>query len=1241
MHAARTTFLLVLVSDLVVPAANSPDWENPAVLGIGKEPPQTTMMAYADIASAIRGDPEASPYFRSLNGNWKFMWSPDPARRPQGFHRPTFDDEAWDEIPVPSNWQMHGYGIPLYTNVTYPFRRDPPSVTSEPPSSFTSYRWRNQVGSYRRTFEVPAAWRERQIFLQFNGVDSAFYLWVNGTKVGYSQGSRTPAIFDITENLRPGVNLVAAEVYQYSDGSYLEDQDFWRLSGIFRDVYLWSTGKLRIRDFFARATLDDEYRHGRLAVEVEVRSYEKETARCRVRGLLYDERQREVAAFDVGALPIPAGGTQKLSTAVIVVEDPAQWTAETPRLYTLVLTLTDADGRLVEAVSHALGFRTVEIKDGRLRINGQAIYIKGVNRHEHDPETGHTVTVDSMLEDIRLMKQFNVNTVRTSHYPDDPRWYDLCDRYGLYVIDEANIESHGARHLAGEPAWREAHLDRTKRMVERDKNHPSVIVWSLGNEAGNGSNFTASSGWIRRRDPSRPVHYEQAGTGPNTDIVCWMYPSIQRIVRYARSDPPKPLILCEYAHAMGNSVGNLQDYWDAMERYHALQGGSIWDWVDQALWKDVPDRGRPRVQDRAGGRFGVVVTGSIDAAGLTGALVLDEDEALDLTGPLTLEAEFKGRRSSTEYSPLISKGDHQYLLRLDSGGVAFVLHSGKWLSARTRSYAEAGVIPGWNRLTGVYDGAHSILYVNGREVDRKPLTGELDASVFRVNIGRNSEVPQRVTSLPIRRARIYARALSPDEVRAPENRGRDRLVLDMDLTKIHDHLDAVNPRGLKRFLAYGGDFGDVPHDGNFCCNGLVQADRRPNPHLWEVKKVYQNIKVTPVDPAKGLVRVRNKYFFTNLDRFECTWILRENGRELDSGSLGRVDVPPGKQKDLRITFRKPLPAGEVLLTVSFALPEDTPWAPAGHIVAWDQVTVRAGNAEPTSSASPGSLTLETGDGVFSLTGQSFSAVISRRNGALQSLDCGTGELLTQPLVPNFWKVPNDNQYRNNYLGRLGPWRTAGADRALVSIEAERLDDRRVRVTAAFKLPVKRADYRLTYDVAGSGTIEVSATYTPPAGAAMPLLPRFGMTCAVPARLSRVRWYGRGPHETYVDRKTGAEIAIYDKRADELTFAYVRPQDTGNRTDTRWFEFLDGGGRGFRIHALEEPLNFSALPYTLADLEEAQHDYELPRRSYTTVFVDSKVHGVGGDNSWGARTHPEYTTPGDRPHTLRFEIEPVR
>ena len=1248
MHAIIKTiaaaFMLLLTATVSTFAAEPPDWENPAVFAIGNEPPCSTMTPYADVKSALKADPEASPYFRSLNGDWKFHWSANPAERPNEFYEPTYDDTAWKTIPVPSNWQMHGYGIPLYVNITYPFKKDPPRVMGEPPKNFTSYKWRNQVGSYRTTFNLPKDWKGRRVFIEFAGVDSAFYLWVNGEKVGYKQDSRTPAIFNITRHVKQGKNLLAAEVYQYCDGSYLEDQDYWRLSGIYRDVRLFSTADFHIRDFFVKTQLDDQYRNASISVETELVNYSDAAAKAGLTARLFDSKNNEVASVTIGSVPVGPGGTAKVVPG-IALKDPAKWTAETPNLYKLVLTLTDEVGKTIEAVSHNVGFRKVEIKNARLLVNGQPIYIKGVNRHEHDPSTGRAVSLELMIRDVTLMKQFNINTVRTSHYPDDPRWYDLCDRFGLYVIDEANIESHGMGYggesLAKNPDWKEAHLDRVRRMLERDKNHPSIIFWSMGNEAGNGVNFEACYDFIKKRDPSRPVHYEQAGTGRNTDVVCWMYPSIEGIVRYAKENPSRPLIMCEYAHAMGNSVGNLQDYWDAIEKYPALQGGSIWDWVDQGLYKDVPTGSIPKVIDGLRNIEGLVVAGKIDDEGLTGALVLKDAKSLDLTGPLTLEAEVKGDRSPSEYSPFISKGDHQYLLRFDSGGIAFVLHKDKWFSARTNSYAETKLTPGWNRITGVYDGSMMRVYVNGQQIAELSLPGgKIDSSQYPVNIGRNSEVTTRVTTLPIRRARIYNRPLTPEEVAAPESRSADGLVLDMDLTKIAGYEPLPNPRNLKRFFAYGGDFGDAPTDENFCCNGLMHPDRIPNPHAWEVKKVYQNVAVTPIDIGAGKVRVFNKHFFTDLNQFECTWTLRIDGRETQSGSLGRIDIPPQQQLDLTIPFKHTVQQGEALLTIQFRLPEDTVWAQEGHIVAWSQLPITELQTQPQSpDAEKKPVTLAATPETFTVTAPKLSVVVNRQNAAIESLKSGGREFFDRPLTPNFWKAPNDNQYRNNYRGQLGQWRNAAQNRKVTSIGGEQIDAGHVRITAKMTLPVNDADYQITYDILAPQILLVAAEYRPDPAKKAPLLPRFGMTFAVPEKYANVKWYGRGPHESYEDRKTGAEIAIHQSQVRQMVFPYIRPQDTGNRTDTRWFEITDSQGRGLRFSMLDQPLSFSTWPFTLADIESATHDYELPCREFTTVFIDSKLHGVGGDNSWGALTHPEYTIPGDKPQTLKFSIEP--
>ncbi len=563
------------------------DWENPRVFAINKEAPRATFIPFPELSQALSSEPTKSPWYRSLNGRWKFNWVPRPADRPLDFWRPDYDDSHWDEIDVPANWELLGYGIPIYVNIPYEFAPDNP----QPPRIPHDH---NPVGSYRTKFTIPVSWKDKEVFIHFGAVKSAFYIWVNGQKVGYSQDSKTPAEFRITPYLKPGENLLALEVYRWSDGSYLECQDFWRISGIERDVYLYAAPTTRIRDFFARTLLDEHYRNGLLNLEVEVVDYTLAPAarpgKLRVFNLTVTiiDRSGERVFLEKKTFTLKPG-EKKILNYKGEIPDVKPWSAETPDLYTLCLELSGERNSPLEAITRKIGFRTVEIKNGQLLINGRPVYFKGVNRHEHDPWTGHVVSGESMIRDIQLMKQNNINAVRTSHYPNDPRWYELCDYYGIYLIDEANIESHGMgygeKSLAKNPEWGPAHLDRIMRMVERDKNHPSVVIWSMGNEAGNGLNFEECYRWIKQRDPSRPIHYERAQLEWNTDIYCPMYARIEHLEKYAKSNPSRPLILCEYAHSMGNSTGNLQDYWEVIEKYPVLQGGFIWDWVDQGLAK--------------------------------------------------------------------------------------------------------------------------------------------------------------------------------------------------------------------------------------------------------------------------------------------------------------------------------------------------------------------------------------------------------------------------------------------------------------------------------------------------------------------------------------------------------------------------------------------------------------------------------------------------------------------------------
>ena len=1040
MQVSKRVFSEVLSVILVLSAfaaglEAAVDWENPEMIGRNKEPGHCTLMPYPDVETALVGTREASPYHKSLNGSWKFKWAAKPADRPKDFYKVEYDISGWDEIPVPSNWELHGYGIPTYTNAAYPFAPVNPRPPHIPHDN-------NPVGSYRTEFTVPSEWKEREVFLHFAGVRSAFYLWINGKEVGYSQGSMTPAEFNITRYIREGKNILAAEVYRYSDGSYLEDQDTWRLSGIYRDVYLFSTPKVHLRDFWVRSELDEEYRDAVLKVTATVHNYgARISGGCTVDVTLLDRDGEAVGgeplmSVKVGSVALGSDGVIEMQAEI---SNPLKWTAETPNLYTVLLVLKDGSGKVIEVERCSFGFRKIELRGGQLLINGKAVLFKGVDRHEHDPDHGRAIPFSRMLQDIKLLKQNNINAVRTSHYPDDPKWYELCDKYGIYLIDEANIESHGIgyhpdRTLGNKPEWRNAHLDRTIRMVERDKNHPSVILWSLGNEAGDGINFDATSAWIHKRDPSRLVHYERCGEREITDIVCPMYAPIERLVKYASVEQKRPLIMCEYAHAMGNSVGNLQDYWDVIEKYKHLQGGYIWDWADQAL--------------------------------------------------------------------------------------------------------------------------------------RKKTTGG------------------------------------------------------------------------EEFWAYGGDYGDIPNDGNFLCNGIVQPDRKPNPSLYEVNKVYQYIKAEPVDLANGKIRIRNKYDFVSLEFVDIGWELTEDGKLVQAGALAKMSLGPQEEEEVTVEFIKPeLKAGaEYWLKINFRLADDRLWANRGHVVAWDQFKVPfdvPASPEMDIGRMAGVELGETAE-AFEVAGKDFTVRVGKESGAIESLKFGGKELVKWALIPNFWRVPIDNDKGNGMPERLSVWRRAGQDRTVNSVTAEQLGAQVVRITADALLPAGSAGYKAVYTVYGSGDVVVESSMEP-SRVKLPELPRFGMQMAIPDEFSTMSWFGRGPHESYWDRKTGAAVGKYSGQVEELIHKYVRPQENGNRTDVRWVALTNKDGVG--LLAVGMPLlSVSAWPYPMWELERARHINEPRKRDTITVNLDYKQMGVGGDNSWGARTHAEYTLAAGA-YSHKFRLRP--
>jgi beta-galactosidase len=599
---ARFCCSLILLLQMSVGSAQSQQatWENPAIVDENKEAPHAPFVLFHTKEDVLSDDIKRSSFYQSLNGNWKFLFAADFTKRPLHFFETTYDDSKWNILPVPSNWELKGFGLPIYTNIIYPFPKNPPFVGSD-----------NPVGTYRKEFTIPESWNGNDVLLHFGSITGCAFVYVNGQKVGVTKASKTAAEFNITRYLQKGKNLLAVQVFRWHDGSYLEDQDFWRLSGIERDVFLYTQPPLSIWDFELKADLDANYKDGLFAADIVLRKFQANVPKNAVLSVALQDEAGKILYSQAKKINASSGSLQQIPFKTKIAQ-PKQWSAETPHLYNVIITLQQVSGEIIHTTAAKVGFRKVEIKNAQLLVNGKKIMVHGVNRHEHDDVLGHVPTKELMRRDIQLMKQYNINAVRTAHYPNDPYWLKLCDEYGLYVVDEANIEIHGmgvlpgkidtANHPAYQPEWAPAIMDRIKRMVERDKNHASVIIWSMGNECGNGNVFYDAYQWIKQRDNSRPVLFEQAMEEWNTDIVSPMYPSIKYMKEYAKDFTKKrPFIMCEYAHAMGNSSGNFQEYFDIIHSSPHMQGGFIWDWVDQGI-KTKDENGK--VYWGYGGDFG-------------------------------------------------------------------------------------------------------------------------------------------------------------------------------------------------------------------------------------------------------------------------------------------------------------------------------------------------------------------------------------------------------------------------------------------------------------------------------------------------------------------------------------------------------------------------------------------------------------------------------------------------------------
>ena len=1041
MYFQRSIILLLLSclswsSDLTAQSDPAvPDWENPAVTGINRLPARTWSFPYPNERLAARKELNAAENYRSLNGLWKFHWSEHPGNRPINFYKPDFDLSNWKAIPVPADWQMHGYGVPIYTNITYPFPKDPPHI----PHDY------NPVGSYVRTFHLPASWTGKRIVLHFGGVNSAFYVWINGERVGYSQGSKTPAEFDITAYAHAGLNHIAVEVYRWCDGSYLEDQDMWRLSGIERDVFVYAQDAVHIADYFAKAGLEANYRKG--VFELDVQLDQLRTARFSknyaLAVQLKDRMNGEVVYSETQKAEMP--GNFSFSTTLDKVR---RWSAEVPHLYDLTIRLT-ANEEVLEVHQSAVGFRKVEVKNKQLMVNGVPVLLKGANRHEHHAERGHVITEADMLADIRLMKEFNLNAVRCSHYPADPRWYELCDEYGLYVIDEANIESHGmgvydfpeygyrmSNLLARSPEWLNSHLDRIRRMVERDKNHPSIIIWSLGNEAGSGENFRKSYQWIKERDETRLVQYEQAWTDDYTDIVAPMYHTIYEMKDFLAKNDDRPMILCEYSHAMGNSNGNLMDYWKLIEAEPQLQGGFIWDWQDQGITK-------------------------------------------------------------------------------------------------------------------------------------------------------------------------------------------------------------CNSQG-QCYWAYGGDFGPegVISDGDFCCNGLLFADKSIKPAMWEVKKAYQYLRFSPVDLKKAKIRIRNGYDFRGTEDFLFRYTLKSEGALIRDGYFEPGNIAPHQEKEVSLNWPDVVldPAKEYFINIFVHTKRAEGLLAQGHVVATAQLMIPATGMTFAPEKGKGALEVFDRENTLRIVGQAFSLEFDKTKGWLNAYTLNGQNMLTGPLKANFWRIPTSNDKGEKMPERCAPWKNVAAGRKNIDIRYEKMRDG-VEVRISSQLAAGNSPYSNTYRIYPNGSLEVSADFTK-GDTQLAELPKFGMHLQMPADFKQLSWYGRGPHENYIDRNASAYVDIYSGTVQEQFTPYVYPQENGNKTDVRWLQLTDQQGRGFLIRGTQ-PLSMNVHHYAIDDFHDGvTHPHLIPWKDLTEVDIDLRQMGVGGDNSWGLPVHEEYKLLEDQ-YSYRFWIVPLK
>lgn len=1043
------------------------NWENPEIFKINKEDGHAIMMPFDSEKDALSA--KESNYKQSLNGKWKFYWQRGLKNQPENFQLASFDDSHWDEINVPSVWQTQGYSVPYYYASTFPkaFSRSKGKIPSIDHDM-------QEIGFYRKSFTLNENFNGREIFLHFGAAKSALEVYVNGEFVGYSQGSMTPHEFNVTKVLKPGENVITAKLYRYSDGSYLEDQDMWWLCGIYREVYLFAEPKLCLRDFYFKTDFDDSYTDSNVTLNMYINNYNNIRGKMTASAKLIDSNNGEIL---LGTKETELSGGNEAVTFTETVKAPEKWSAETPNLYTLVMTI-ELDGKIICVKTYKVGFKKVEIKGEKIYYNGMPLMIKGVNRHDFDCDNGWAVPREIYTQDLDIMKQNNINSIRTSHYPDDPYFYDMCNKYGFYVMDECEVETHGVRRKGvpgSNPVWTGAVVDRMQRMVLRDRNNPCVFMWSLGNEAGDGSNFMEMKKAALALDNSRQFHYEGDFDLTKSDVISRMYPTKDIMEKLGNKQPitislydnianqlaadskpikaemyeGKPVVLCEYAHSMENSLGNFQEYIDDFEKYDNMCGGFIWDFVDQALH------------------------------------VKDEN------------------------------GNDNYLYGTDFQG-------------------------------------------------QEP----------------------------------------------------------------HKLIDIPNTTAMTGSNVY------------FCANGIIGADRKPHPQIVEVKHGYQNIGITAVDASNGEFKLKNKFLFTNLSDFNCKWVIKAESEEVLSGELGKIDCAPLEECNIKIDFdSSKLPNDkEVILTVSFETTKESLGIEKDYEIAFEQFIINA-MPQPKDDNADGNLDFDINGKRVTVKGDNLEVIVD--DGKIVSYKIDGKELLKAPLMPNYFRALTDNDI--DFLNFTPQWAKfhpfyawqrathhTRADKTEVTKNKNAVEIHIAFSTAGLKKSVA------TYRVYPDGRLYVFHSAVPTKG-----MLRFGYQMTMDKSMEYITWYGRGPKPTYIDRKLGSKIDLYKSSVTDFEYRYMRPQESSNRCDVRYFTITDKNGFGIKVDAYyDNPINFSAYHYTTDGLEKATHINDIPYEDITTVNIDHRQLGVGGDLPGQAFVREPYTMPKGQKQEYSFVITPI-